>query len=760
MQRVSISALVFASLAAAQSVTVAPFPAETRVFYSSTEGLPSPDVRSIAVTTSGAVFAATSAGLARLDGNRFITVHSTPTSHVAAAGESIYFLTSDALHTIEKGKPRRLAPIRRPQALTAASGRVFLGLDGSLHEWRDGRLIDLKSAPASGPIRQIAIAPTGRIYVAAESGVSFYENGQTRAIVARTDSYGWTLTDARGIAFDAGGGLWIATPAGIAHQSPSGSWRLFTGAEGLPYSDFTFAAAAREPWFATRIGAIRYDGRDFRYRQGQRYLPHDEVRALALAPNGDAWFATAGGVGVIRFQTTTLAEKARFLEDEIDKYHRRTPYEYVLEVALANPGDKSKFTQHDSDNDGLWTSMYGAGECFAWATTKDPKARARATKALEAMLFLGSVTQGGSHPAPPGYVARTILPTSGPDPNAKAYTPERDAERRRTRDARWKVMNPRWPRSADGQWFWKSDTSSDELDGHYFLYGLYYDLVAETPAEKQRLRDHVTALTDHLLHHGFRLVDHDGQPTRWGIFDPQSLNFDYKWFENRGLNSLSILTYLRVAHHITGHNRYQQAIRHLIDRHGYGINLMTPKFTSGPGGGNQSDDEMALMNYYHLLKYETDPELRQMIAFSLYRYWLLEAPEMNPFFNFTAAASLKGATYTDDFGTTELTLTGAEWLEDAVETLRRIPADRINWSYRNSHRLDLIRLQDHLRETGAQGLGHRVNGKVLPWDEQFVQHWNHDPWRLDFGGGGRTLATGTVFLLPYYMGLYHGFIRE
>ena len=27
-------------------------------------------------------------------------------------------------------------------------------------------------------------------------------------------------------------------------------------------------------------------------------------------------------------------------------------------------------------------------------------------------------------------------------------------------------------------------------------------------------------------------------------------------------------------------------------------------------------------------------------------------------------------------------------------------------------------------------------------------------------GDGRQLASGTVFLLPYYMGLYHGFIRE
>jgi hypothetical protein len=29
-----------------------------------------------------------------------------------------------------------------------------------------------------------------------------------------------------------------------------------------------------------------------------------------------------------------------------------------------------------------------------------------------------------------------------------------------------------------------------------------------------------------------------------------------------------------------------------------------------------------------------------------------------------------------------------------------------------------------------------------------------------YGGNGDELAAGTVFLLPYYMGLYHGFIEK
>ena len=97
----------------------------------------------------------------------------------------------------------------------------------------------------------------------------------------------------------------------------------------------------------------------------------------------------------------------------------------------------------------------------------------------------------------------------------------------------------------------ESDTSSDELDGHYFFYGLYYDLVAETEAERDAVRAHVAAITDHLLAHDYCLVDHDGLPTRWAVFSPRELNFNRQWFAERGLNSLSMLAYLAVAEHVT-----------------------------------------------------------------------------------------------------------------------------------------------------------------------------------------------------------------
>jgi hypothetical protein len=404
--------------------------------------------------------------------------------------------------------------------------------------------------------------------------------------------------------------------------------------------------------------------------------------------------------------------------------------------------------------------MYGAGEALAYGATGDPKAKRRAAQAFEALRFLQTVTQGGNHAPPPGYVARTIRSIDLPDPNVGRL--EQDINGQKS-DQLWKAYEPRWPKSADGKWYWKSDTSSDELDGHYFFYALYYDLCADTQTEKDRVRDVVRALTDHLVEHQYVLMDHDGKPTRWAIYGPQFLNRDPRWWPERGLNSLSLLSYLSVASHVTGDAKYDSASRDLIDRHGYAHNAMYPKVQQGPGSGNQSDDEMAFMCYYSLLRCSNDEALKGMVRYSFFRYWLNEAPEMNPFFNFSYAAINREARVTNVWGTFPMR-PWAGWLEDSMGTLRGFPLDRLNWPHRNSHRLDLVALpsvrSQDLDSPDSRIRGHRINGKVLPVENRHFTHWNTDPWRYDYGGNGNELAAGTAYLLPYYMGLYHGFIEK
>jgi hypothetical protein len=730
--------------------------------YTTGDGLPSNDVRSIAIAASGDLYAGTARGLARLSAGKWTTVaaEGEAVEQVATAGDDVWFISAGKLVHLH-GASFPLPAVKVNQI--APGSKPYLATDAGLYFLKAKKFIpDAGLAKILGgekDVRQVAVAADGRMAVAAMAGLFVKPpSGAWTTVEPRNATRSWAPHDVRGVAFDSKDRLWFSSAQGAGCQDRE--WHLYTGADGLPYNDFTTLAAGENGavWFGTRMGAIRYDGRDWEYRQGRRWLPHDEVRSIAVNSHGDAWFATAAGIGAIERHSLTLAEKAKFLEDEIDKRHRRTPYGYVYNVTLKHNGDTREWEQHDSDNDGLWTAMYGAGECFAYAATHEPLAKQRAKAAFESLRFLGVVTQGGKHSAPKGFIARAVLPTSGPDPNQED-SPQRDEQKRAGEDALWKVITPRWPISADGQWYWKSDSSSDELDGHFFFYGLYYDLVADTEDERQRVREHVAAVGEHLLEHNFQLVDHDGQPTRWAVFNPENLNYNFAWRDGRGTNSLSILTYLKVAAHITGDSRFAAASRWLIQQHAYAANTLIPKADTGPGSGNQSDDELIFMNFYNLIRYETDPVLRMTYALALYKQWKWERPELNPFFDFIYAASCSGQSAQDAFGKQDLSPRNNGWLEESLDTLQRFPLDRINWRLTNSHRQDIVRLADYIeldRDVGA--VGYRVNGKVLPIDERWVERWNNDPWELDEGGDGRTLADGAAFLLPYYMGLYHRYL--
>lgn len=695
------------------------FQQEIAKHYTTEDGLPSDDMIALRVE-NGVVIAITKAGAARYSDEKWQPVD------------------SDA--------PAQLV-------LSPQYGNLVL-TEWPESESTEGVIVVRQAAgDADAPL---ALATDDGLYLKNDSGA--YEKASVPDGLGRQ----WGVSDVRGVTIDSTGRLWFATLAGAACQTADG-WEFFTGDEGLPYNDFTCMGAGGDGsvWFGTQIGAIRLKDGQWRYRQGKRWLPGDEVRDMVVNEDGSAWFATDGGIGWIGYTPMTLAEKAAFYEEELEKYIRRTPYGYVSEVTLPKAGDKSEIIRTDSDNDGLWTSMYGAGECFAYAATKDPVAKDRAERAFEALRFLQKVTQDGAIKPPKGYVARTILPTDGPDPNVGRI--ESDKRQRESGDSIWKVYEPRWPKSGDGNWYWKSDTSSDELDGHYFFYPAYYDCVADTDEEKERVREVVRDLTDHLITHDFNLVDIDGTPTRWSVYNPEALGNDVNWWPERGLKSLSMLSYLAVAEHVTGDSKYADISRKLQDEHHYHTNAMIYKIHFGPGSGNQSDDEMAFMCYYNLMKYSKDEALRDLMLYSFYSAWTNEQPEQNPFFNFCYAAFGLNVTTTNPWGTHDISIWKG-WLEDSMETLLDFPLDRVGWGHQNSHRIDLRILPKQQAsepyDAPRTDRGYRNNGKTLPVSERFFHHWNTDPWALNYGGSGHSLGSGTVFLLPYYMGLYHGFIEE
>jgi hypothetical protein len=728
--------------------------------HTTSRGLPAGEI--FCITFHGKdVCAGTAAGIALFADDTWKIHHPTKSSVtcLASGHGKLWFASGDSLFSMTDGQGAVLEAFipsgTSARTIAVTADRTFVGTNAGLFELRDQEIRAITSVNQllkNGPeVRQIA-QNDAQLAVAADGGLVLLDlaSGNSESITPREGENGWSLQNVRGVTFDAAGDLWFASLRGVGHRSGQG-WKLYTGNEGLPWNDFTCMGAGSTSssgvWFGTKLGAIHFDGATWEYRQGKRWLLNDHVTAAVVSENGDAWFATPDGISCIQSRPMTLTHKSTHFNDAIDRYHKRTPFGYVDAVTLKSPGDLSEWSQHDSDNDGLWTSMYGAAQCFEYAATKSDAAKRRADNAFRAVAFLSEVPQGGKHAPPRGFPARSILPISGRNPNLHD-SPEHDRERQKA-DPLWKVIVPRWPVSADGQWYWKTDTSSDELDGHFFFYALYHDLAAVNESDKQKVREVVERITTHLIDHDYSLVDHDGQPTRWGQFGPSVLNTD-KLTDCRGLNSISILSYLLVASHVTGDPKYDREYRKLLFDHYYFTNVLVPKHQNGPGSGNQSDDEMAFMCYYNLLNYEKDPIIRRQYLRSMMRYFSLEESELCPLFNFVFAA------FYEPFA--DSPFDEAQIVSDALDTLKRFPLDRIRWGQKNSHRLDIVPLGKHIPQ--ARGKGLRRNGKVLPIDERFVGHWNHDPWRLDEGDGGREMADGAAWLLPFWMGNYHKLIQH
>jgi hypothetical protein len=331
----------------------------------------------------------------------------------------------------------------------------------------------------------------------------------------------------------------------------------------------------------------------------------------------------------------------------------------------------------------------------------------------------------------PGFVARSVVPI---DDDPKKYGGE-------------------WHRSSDGRWWWKGDTSSDEVVGHYFAYYVYYRAAADEH-EKQEIRQYVTRITDHILDHGLYYVGPPGKPTTWGVWAPEKLNHDLRRFGDRGLNSLEILSHLRVAEHITGNARYTKKLRELIDVHAYATNTVGQKQVWPPQFVNHSDDELAFLSYYPLLMIERDADLRTKYLASIRRSWLIERPERSPLFNFVYGAALQASDWTDgDRRPDQSLVTPTNYDRDeSIEWCRAVPRDLISWTVKNSTRQDITIAGDN-RFRRAKSV------TVLPVAERHLMRWNGDPYTLDGGEDGRVRYDGSEILLPYWMGRYHRLIE-
>jgi sugar lactone lactonase YvrE len=626
----------------------------------------------------------------------------------------------------------------------------------------DGKIVHL----IKSPVRQLA-KYKNEVNAATQNGL-FRETTSgkfEKVFIKYKGGEALAYFDVRGAAFAKDGTLWIATPGGVIRMKGD-KVKLYTGKDGVPYMDFTCVKVAPNGtvWFGTHMGAVLFNGKDWGYRQGLGWLPDDNINNIYIDNNNNVWLATKKGIGKIYYKKMTLSEKAVDFEKFASKL-KRTKYGYINGGHLKKSGDLKTLYLADSDNDGQWTGEYGTAECFAYAATGKEVYKQNAMHAFRAMKFLQDVTQlGAKDQRPPvGFIARAIRSTTKNNPNIGSIDHDRKEQKG---DKYWKVINPRWPKTLNKKWWWKSDTSTDELDGHFLFYGAYYSLVCKTAKEKQEVREVVRKLIDHLISHDYTLVDWDGTRTRYAELGPDVLNHSTDWFQDRGLNSLSMLSYLVVAEYVTNDPKYTKIIDYLINKESYLINSMKYKLEFGFGSGTQFDDEMAFLNFYNIMHYSKNKALKEAIGWSSYMAYRLCAPKINPLYNFIYTSYAMGRTFSDPWGKYSIS-PWKDWLSDSVYTLENFPMSHVIWGNKNSQRNDIVNLprqqvEDITEDTNTPAnlktRGYRTNGKVIPIENNLSVHWDNDPWQLDNNGNGKEVSDPTMFLLPYYMGLYYKFL--
>lgn len=692
---------------------------------------------------------------------------------VAFEGETLYIAQPEGVVEYADGKAK-LLPIKASN-LFARNGKLYAAIGNSLAEIKKGKAKNI--CEFDSPVVDISVALDGSFWLITEDGLYRRDDEFVRimdvaeqticlaaldnkAKYAETVFVGSTvegllsmkgkrrhwaelLPDVTGvlskkincIALDALGHLWVGSDEGLNIYDGRNYWLNGNEFYSVPDGEIKdmFFAADGKKYFATTTGIITLIEGKISYYSYGAWLLHPTVTKITVSDNGTIAAVTPRGISLITAKAMTLAEKAGLIDELDEKYFTRNEG-YQVDRKLRKYGDLDSGWLPNSDNDGLFTGLYCASQCFRYKVTGDEQAKKNAKRAVEAMIKLTEVT------GREGFTAR-----------ATRYSNEENFGDGNREEWHACEDNP------DCEWL--GETSSDEMTGHYFAYGIYFDLVADDE-EKKKIAEVVKKITDHIIDNNFHLTDVDGIPTTWANWEPDLLNNDDRWYYERGTNSLEILSFLKTTYHVTGDEKYEKVYDMLIKKHHYAMNCIQYKCEDGHVA--HIDDQLDFINIYPLIVYTDNNAQKEIYKMGLTHHWAYERVERSPFFNIVYGALTNN--YCD--------------IEEAAKSLSEMNLDFVRWPVYNSYRKDIV------WDTEQEGTGVPAQLKypVEYWSRLLV-NYDGNQFICDSGAEEfveintkRTNRTSTlpgtaganalsasmpyVFLLPYWMGRYYGLLGD
>lgn len=751
-----------------------PYKMDESYQYLGGEKLREPNVTSLS-WAQGVLFAGTAAGLYRFhDGeDKFIQVGeeaglsgyiydisrgTTWALEVAVcSGQGIFLVDTESFGV------RKIGDMETPVVACECSGdHVYFSVsDGGLYVIDlslSDTLVPLAGATETGVVRDIAIDEDRLVFLATEKGLFVYH--PTAGFMLETKDDNRLLDDDLYAVRAKDGKLVIGSKQGVVVIEGENVEKRGFGPGELPLGDIVSLDFSEDfLLLGHKVGAtslVREQGKPLIQGQvnhyvSQRWLPSNDVRAVAIDDKGNQWIGTSKGISRISWVERTLKDVARYMEDLLDAHFWRLGF--VSSDARANdPYTPTEWRVWDKDNDGLWTQMQIGAWCYAYSVTKNEEYYQKARRAMEMMFLQIDIPAVDFERVGlgRGFVTRSLVR----DDEGAVFEDKKNR-------SNWHLVE-----YGGHQWYWKDDTSSDETTGHFFGYPIYYDLCAKDEAERREVAEHAAALARYIKRHGYRLVDLDGETTTYGHFEPERLAAAAdglqpclekasqqedpaqaiaacigSWHGEGWLNSIEILGHMLAAWHMTGDKEFYDAYEELYTTYKYSVISMphAETFTiTDKSIANHSDHELAMLAYHTLIRYEPNPERRERFIQGLLFLYEYEKGERNPLW--TAFVSL---------------LAGADKaeVEDGLRSLLEIPMDRRDWLVDNTHRKDALDWPDDRH-------GHKQFDRVFPYDEIGSVWWNMNLRKKVFGGDGRNFRGPMAWLLPYWAFVYAGLISD
>ena len=691
------------------------FMQKTKTVYNNSNGLPSDNITALAFSSDGTLFIGTDNGLAfyrdgEFKGTKYIV---TPVKSIFASRDGKVFVSSDdKVYVFEGNKVIFSQQFKENVVEISAdlSGKIWLITDCELWLFKDGEF-ECNSCMEFGSSVAMAAAEDSRIYVVNPLNMQILHGKRPSWSVLDVNNSHLPTADINTLTCDECGYVWCGTKHGLMIFDGRSTWLTPKDSVSLPECNITKIVFGNDGtrYICTDIGLYVQSGTVQSFVGAKRWLPSSNVKCVApVSDNSEYWVGTDKGLSRITMTEMSLEEKANYYEEIINTRHNREGYINCCKYENDTP---ENFKVNVSDNDGLWTAVYVAAESYRYTVTGLEEARERASKSMHALIKLLYLPENEGFPA-------------------RAY--------RRPDHEQFGNGHIEWHASKDeiGELEWKGETSSDEMVGHYYAASVYYDLVADDE-EKKKISAAISRLTDHILRNNFTLCDVDGLPTTWAQWSPYELNTNDTWHNEKGVNSLEMLSFLKITYHMTGDEKYNKVYYDLIKNHHYALNTVTYKIDDNHTC--HIDDKLGFLSILPLMTYEKNPQILKYYQMGLRYHWMVERVERCPTWSFIYGA------LTGDFCD----------IDNAVRTLEEYPLDTYTYRMNNSVRPEVE--VDYTTELFAAPPQAK---EPLPADERPSDRLTYGAWALDSENEKRHSAfSPSTWTLPYWMGRYYGILR-